>query len=77
MKVTYFNPSYESLVVRLYLMMTIVIATFCLGAPYLAVFAVPIFISSMLGLKITYKPSKETITKTLETKANYKKDLRA
>lgn len=68
MKITYFNPSYETLTVRLYLMMAVVIASFYAGVPFLAIIAVPIFIAAMIGLKIEKEIPEVSITKNLSNR---------
>lgn len=47
---TYFTASIQTIVLRFFLMMAIVIVAIFAGAPYLAVLSLPVFISAMVGL---------------------------
>lgn len=49
---TYFTASFETIILRLYLLMAVVIIPFLIGAPILSLIALPIFLSCMLGISI-------------------------
>lgn len=55
---TYFTANFETVLIRFYVLMGVVIASFTFGAPYLALLALPIFLSALLG--ITFFPKKNT-----------------
>lgn len=46
-----FEASFETVILRFFLMMTVIIVAFVAGAAYLALIAVPIFISAMMAVK--------------------------
>jgi len=46
------TASIVELVLRYYIMMTIVIVSFMIGYPVLAVLAVPVFLSALAGISI-------------------------
>lgn len=77
MKITYLNLDFAMIVQRYYLMMAVVIIPFFLGLPFLALLAVPIFISCMLGMKIEFLDKSKAITKSLEIDAISYKEKRA
>ncbi len=52
----FFSASFDTILWRFYLMMVVVIAPFVLGVPFLAILALPIFLSTMLGVSFK-KPS--------------------
>lgn len=55
MKFTYFNLTIDQLLIRFYLMMLSVIIPVFIGVPILAVLALPIFLSAMMGLQLKAK----------------------
>ena len=46
-----FSLNFSTLVLRFYLLMAIVIGAFFIGYPVLAILALPVFLSSMMGMK--------------------------
>lgn len=56
-----FKASLENTIWRFYLLMAIVIGAFFAGVPVLAVLALPVFISAMLG--ISFWPKKDRLLK--------------
>jgi len=54
MKIT--SASFDTVIQRFYLMMTIVIASFFAGYPIFAILAVPVFLSALAG--VSFKKDK-------------------
>lgn len=50
-----FKASVEVIILRFYLMMAVIIGSFLLGQPVLALISLPIFLSAMLGVKFNFK----------------------
>lgn len=50
---TLFNLEFDKVLTRYYLMMILVLLAFFVGLPYLALTAVPVFISTLLGIKFS------------------------
>jgi len=46
----FFKLSFDTAILRFYLMMVLTLVPFFLGLPYLAILAVPVFLSIMLGV---------------------------
>lgn len=57
---TFFTASFETVVLRFALMMATIIVPFFIGAPYLAIIALPIFLSAMTAVSFS---SNESIPK--------------
>jgi len=55
---TYFNLGIDTLILRFYLLMLVVIVSIFGGFPIAAFLAVPIFLSGMLGVNFKSKKSK-------------------
>ena len=53
MKIEFFKLSFDKILLRYYLMMVVAIAPFFLGVPFMSLLAVPIFFSSIMGIKIS------------------------
>lgn len=53
-----FETSFENVIYRFALMMTIVLVAISAGAAYLAILAVPVFLSALLGIKFEFKTAK-------------------
>ena len=51
----YFNLSIDTLIMRFYLLMVVVIVSIFAGVPELSFLAVPIFLSGILGITIEKK----------------------
>lgn len=72
----FFEADVVTLVLRLYLMMAVVIGAFVSGLYFLAILALPIFLSVMTGVKIElFKKEKKThmkLAKKLEVNTNTK-----
>lgn len=71
-----FTASFETIVLRFYLLMLVVIAPFFMGVPMLALLAVPLFFITLLG--ISFKAPKLTVesnTVTLNTDPNQENNL--
>lgn len=58
------NASFTTVVMRYYLMMSIVIVAFFIGQPLLAYLALPVFLMAILGVSIDYSAIISTIRKT-------------
>lgn len=67
-----FNASFETVIWRYYLMMVMVFVPFLVGMPILAVLAVPVFLSALLGVSFTSeKKTKEVVkNKILDSNVN-------
>ena len=66
----YFKASFATILLRFYLMMTIILASFMAGFPLLALLGVPVFLSALLGLSFSMsrkKASTNTIKNTKPT----------
>lgn len=57
-----FNISIETFMIRFYLMMIVVIGAFFIGMPFLAILALPILLSNMLGIRFNLKALQFTVT---------------
>jgi len=60
-----FDASVESIIWRFYLLMAVVIVPFTIGVPILALLALPVFLSALLGVsfkikKVARRPKLET-----------------
>ena len=63
-----FTATLDTIVLRFYLVMFTVIAPFFLGVPYLALFAVPLFYITLLGISFsTHKQSVDSNESTHNT----------
>ncbi len=62
----YFEASFDTIIIRFYMLMTIVIGSLFIGAPIFAYLAVPIFLSAMLG--VTFWSKKTTKSKKVDMK---------
>ena len=58
----FLSASLETVLLRYYLMMAVVLAAFYLNIPWLAILAAPIFFSAILGIKIGGKEETPTTT---------------
>lgn len=54
-----FEASIETVVIRFFLMMAIIILTIALRVPFLAILAVPIFLSALLAIKLDFLDFKK------------------
>ena len=50
-----FEASFETVILRFSLMMAVVIISFIAGLPFLALIAVPIFLSALMGIKFEFR----------------------
>jgi hypothetical protein len=70
MKIT--SASFDTVILRFYFMMVIVIGSFVIGYPALAILAVPVFLSALAG--VSFKKEKtETQYQSKQVKMNYTK----
>ncbi len=53
-----FDANFDTILWRFYLLMIVVIVPFVFGIPFLAIFALPVFLSALLGVSFK-KKSKE------------------
>jgi len=58
---TFFTASLGTVLIRYYLMMAVIIASFTLGYPVLAILSFPIFISAIAGISIKTKATQTNI----------------
>ena len=68
MKISFFNVPFSQVIIRFYLMMLSVIVPFFIGVPALAILALPLFLSAMVGIKVEFKGKKEGIQKAIQPK---------
>jgi len=54
----FFEASIETIIIRYYVMMSAVIIPFVIGVPTLALIAVPIFLSALMGISFNWKIAK-------------------
>ena len=66
----FFNLSLSALILRFYLMMGIVIGAFFAGIPWLAMLALPVFFSSMMGIEFKRKNSTAKFASQSEIREN-------
>lgn len=67
----FFEASIETIVIRFYMMMAAVIIPFMIGIPVLAIIALPIFLSALMGVKFDWRTSKkETHSSKISLKTN-------
>ena len=55
---TFFTASLKTVLLRYYLMMAVIIASFLVGLPILALLAFPIFISAIAAISFKKEPKK-------------------
>jgi len=55
---TYFSASLDTILLRYFLMMAIIIGSFSLGYPILALLSLPVFISAIAAISFTGKSKK-------------------
>jgi len=67
---TFFTATFETVVLRFALMMAAVIAPFFMGVPFLAILALPIFLSAMTA--VTFFPGKKNAKVLAITERDYK-----
>ena len=53
MKLKFLSLDFDTVIWRFYLMMAIVIGSFFLGVPWLSLLSVPVFFTTLLGMKFT------------------------
>ena len=58
-----FSLSIGTLIVRFYLMMAIIIGAIFAGMPWLALLALPVFLSAMMGISFSVNKAKTVKTK--------------
>lgn len=68
-----FELSIGTVILRLYLMMAIVIAAGFIGQWWVAILALPVFLSTMSGIRFSVKAKKEAKIKTLTEYKNEEK----
>ena len=56
----FFTASFDTVLIRYYLLMVVVVGSFLIGAPLLAFLALPIFLSAFMGINFnpTIKKAK-------------------
>ncbi len=55
---TFFTASFETVLIRYFLMMALIIVSFSVGYPLFALLSLPVFISALSGLSINYNPGE-------------------
>ena len=72
-----FSLSFDKLIIRYYILMAVVIAAFFANVPLLALLALPIFLSSILGVQFILPKATtvvdETSDKTILIESLYKR----
>lgn len=60
----FFELEIDKIIIRYYLMMAAVIVPFLIGVPLLAILALPIFLSALMGIKFEFgvKESKGSVS---------------
>ncbi len=56
-----FNLNPVTVVLRYNLLIAVVVVSFSIGLPWLAILALPIFLSTILGVSFTKKTKKKTL----------------
>ena len=64
---TYFTASIQTVILRFYLMMAVVIGSFFAGFPVLAILALPILLSIMTGVSFGKIPQTKTVKASVKT----------
>ena len=59
---TYFTASFETITLRFFLMMAIIIGSFFSGFPILGILALPVFLSALTGVSFTTKAKSKNAT---------------
>ena len=62
MKILFFSLPFDKIILRFYLMMAVVVAAFFAGVPWLGLVAVPIFMSILMGIRVTKTTSQKRFT---------------
>lgn len=70
----FFEASIETIVIRFYIMMAAVIIPFLIGIPALAIIALPIFLSALMGVKFNWSIKNIGITTSKRIK-NTKREI--
>ena len=55
----YFNLRIDTLILRFYLLMAIVLISVFAGIPFMAILALPVFLSGMLGVTIINRTERK------------------
>ena len=73
---TFFNASFETVLIRYYVMMGIIIAAFFIGLPILAFLAFPVFLAAFMGIQIG-KKNKSVAVKTVRVEPTTTSELQS
>ena len=66
---TFFTASFETVLYRFLLMMATVIGSFLTGVPFLAILALPIFLSAMVAVSFTTPKTEKQAQMTVNKPA--------
>lgn len=66
----FFKASFVTIILRYYLMMFVVVGSYVINMEYLALLALPIFISAMMGITIEPIAIREYITNKIKSRRN-------
>jgi len=67
---TYFTASFETITLRFFLMMAIIIGSFFSGFPILGILALPVFLSALTGVSFTTKKAHKVADMNVVNKEN-------
>lgn len=65
-----FEANFDTILWRFYLLMTVVIGSFLVGVPLLALLALPIFLTAMLGISFDFKKKNRVLELNQQTTSN-------
>lgn len=67
----FYKLSFDRIIWRFYLMMAVVVGSFIIGVPALAILSLPIFLSAIMGVKIGSDRLPESAISQMNHQENY------
>ncbi len=64
---TFYTLSFDRIIWRFYLMMFVVVGSFSIGIPALAILSLPIFLSTIMGVSFKTDPAENQATQHMTT----------
>ncbi|MEM9887877.1 MAG: hypothetical protein AAF849_18425 [Bacteroidota bacterium] len=72
MKIEYFEAQWDTVIIRFFLMMTVIIGGVFAGQYWLAALGLPLFLSALMAVKFTFeKDQKEAKIKTMKVQRKH------